>query len=179
MKTQCASARAVAVLVLLLGAGTARAGDFIVVTDELGTNATGILNLEVDGVLYDVEFVFDFGLDVFGAPPFTFQLEIQAINAHEAVNIALNSEPLVTTVGPDWSKGYAVPFDFDELSYVIHGSQYSPVLADWAQVPNSHTVDQLMPFSYAVFTVVPTPATACLLVPALAMLGGRRRKRTT
>ncbi len=61
------------------------------------------------------------------------------------------------------------------------GASPSPshVLADWEQVPTADTVAQTKPFSYAVFTMVPAPAAAYLLIPALALLGGRGRQRTT
>jgi hypothetical protein len=39
-------------------------------------------------------------------------------------------------------------------------------------------VSDMVPHNYAVFTVVPAPATAWLLGPALVAPGGRRRKRT-
>ena len=103
-----------AVALAFVGVGSAHAG-FEVLTNQLGTNATGILNLEVDGILYDVEFDFDFGLDIFGDPPFTFKNELEAINANEEVNFALNSVPEVVTVGPMRSDFYGIPFDFVAL----------------------------------------------------------------
>ncbi|MHC5016750.1 MAG: hypothetical protein ACYTGM_20025 [Planctomycetota bacterium] len=176
MKTRELLAGAVVALVLLLGVGSVQAG-FLVQVDGTGTNATGILNLEVDGVLYDVEFDYDFGLDIFGAPPFTFNLELQAINANEEVNAALNSVPAVVTVGPMMSDHYAIPFEFENLDYAVRGSEYS-LLDQWQQVPNAQVVDGAALHSYAVFTVVPAPATMCVFGPAIFALGGRRRRRT-
>jgi len=170
----------VVALVFLLGTasaqavGTAQAG-FEVVTNQLGTNATGILNLEVDGVLYDVEFDFDFGLDIFGDPPFTFNNELQALNPNEEVNFALNSEPMVTTVGPMRSAVYVIPFEFENLDYVVRASDYSIVLANWVQVQDAQLVYGSSPSSYAVFTVVPAAATMCLFGPAILALASRRR----
>ncbi len=177
MRTRMALARGVVVLVMLLGVGSAQAG-FEVVTNQLGTNATGILNLEVDGILYDVAFDFDFGLDIFGDPPFTFKNELQAINANEEVNFALNSVPEVVTVGPMRSDFYGIPFDFVALDYVVRRSDYSIVLANWVPVMDAQVENGSSTSSYAVFTVVPAPATVWFLSPAIAALGGRRRRRT-
>ena len=47
---------------LLLGASTAQAFEVIYV----GNNATGIKNLEVDNVLYNVEFLFDSAENIYG-----------------------------------------------------------------------------------------------------------------
>ncbi len=156
MKTRRALARVVVVLVMLLGVGTAQAG-FEVVTNQLGTNATGILNLEVDGVLYDVEFDFDFGADIFGAPPFTFNLELQAINANEEVNFALNSVPEVVTVGPEMSSNYIIPFDLEILDYIVRLSEYR-LVGQWLQVLDSDEVPQLDARTWAVFTEVTASA---------------------
>ena len=123
------------------------------VVERDGSNATAIRNLEVDGVLYDVEFDFDFGADLFGAPPFTFNLEIQAINANEEVNLALNSVPEVVTVGPQMSDNYIVPFDIENLNYIVRSSEY-PLIGQWLQVPQSDMVPRLEPRTWAVFTEV-------------------------
>jgi hypothetical protein len=101
-------------ILLLLGTSPAQAQT--VVQDPAG-NATGILNLEVSGEFYDVELVFGQGLELLGGPlEITWKDEGNALVAVEAIASALVAESTpVTTVGPDTSNYYDIP-------YVIIGS---------------------------------------------------------
>ena len=66
-----------------------------------GSNATGIENLELDGVTYDVTFEWGSSHRLFGIPgDFTFPGEESAFAASKAVQSVLNTEPSVTSVGP-------------------------------------------------------------------------------
>ena len=84
---------------LLLGASAAQAFE----VDFQGSNATGIRNLSVEGVYYDVTFLTDTGVSVYGEPPvFDFtggNAEEAGVIAVNAVNAALNTIPAVQTVG--------------------------------------------------------------------------------
>ena len=57
-----------------------------------GTKATAILNLDVDGIIYDVEFLFATASEIYGPYPgnYTFKNNTEAVFAIEAANIALN-----------------------------------------------------------------------------------------
>jgi len=88
--------------------GTSAAQEFTVLVDLSGTNAYGILNLPVlnletqETINYDVTFRFEPGDDVYPNPPADFDFFDETVfSAIEAVVDALNTEPLVTTVGPE------------------------------------------------------------------------------
>jgi hypothetical protein len=77
-------------------------GETTVVFGEGGTTkATGIHNLVVDGVTYDVVFEEDLAVNLFGGYPgtYTFTEVETARTAAEAMNIALN-DALATNTGP-------------------------------------------------------------------------------
>jgi hypothetical protein len=94
---------------LLLGASAAQA--FTVEVDGTGTNATAILNLEVNGALYDVTFRFGTIGDIWGDEAFDFNQQNVAVDASLAVNDALNTVPAVETVGPQSENSYDIPFN--------------------------------------------------------------------
>ncbi len=94
------------VIGLLLGANAAQAAE--VQVDATGTNATGILNLQVGGAVYNVSFVEASAEQVYGSLPgdFDFTSAGTAEDAADAVNDELNrykedNDPeIVTSVGP-------------------------------------------------------------------------------
>lgn len=93
---------------LLLGASTAQETEVIFE----GNNATGIKNLEVDTVLYNVKFLFDSAENIYGDPLiFDFPREAKALEASSAVRAALNSVEAVTTVGPWEDTEFLIGFD--------------------------------------------------------------------
>jgi hypothetical protein len=168
-------------LALLLGAGAAQAATVICGTGECGpgdTNATGISNLELDAVLYDVEFVFDFGGDIFTIP-LRFPTSELALAATSAVSDALNTESLVTTVGPQMSNFYDIPFEFElETGWSVRSADYFLIAGGWQpDLGNAGLVPEATPSSFAVFTSVPEPSMSLLTVAALATLGVVRRWR--
>ena len=88
--------------------GTSAAQEFTVLVDSSGTNAYGILNLPVfnletqETTNYDVTFRFEPGWAVYPNTPEDFDFFDETVfSAIESVVWALNSEPLVTTVGPE------------------------------------------------------------------------------
>jgi hypothetical protein len=88
--------------------GTSAAQEFTVLVDSSGTNAYGIQNLPVTNLetleteYYDVTFRFEPGEDVYPNPPEDFDFFDETVfSAIESVVWALNTVPLVTTVGPE------------------------------------------------------------------------------
>ena len=124
------------------------------------TNAIGILNLIVDGVLYDVEFRFDFGLDIFTTLPLTFINEQGAQAATIAVSDVLNTLPMVTTV--DQQNFFGVPFEFEPVfGFTVRSGEYFPAANEWQPLMNSSLSPE--PSSYADFTVVPLEPDASIV----------------
>jgi hypothetical protein len=95
--------------------GTSAAEEFLVQVDSTETNAYGILNLPVTVIIdeeeetkhYDVTFRYEEARDVYpnGVKDFDFLGETNVV-ALRAVRDALNSEPEVTTVGPEDDDGH-------------------------------------------------------------------------
>jgi hypothetical protein len=89
----------VVALGLLLGTSTAQAQAEVIFDGDTDT-ATGILNLDVDGDLYNVAFLSTTATDLYGADPiFEFPGSDSAGEAVESVNAALN-DSIATRVGP-------------------------------------------------------------------------------
>jgi hypothetical protein len=147
------------------------------------TNATGILDLDLDGSLYNVEYIFDFGADVLSIP-FAFSLEGVAEAASIVATQALNDHPDIITVGStDAAKQdfFGVPFEFETvLGYSVRSAEFFPVADGWQATAGVDLVGIGTPSSWAVFTpaVVPVPAAVWLFGSALGLLGWIR-KRTT
>jgi len=125
-------AAVVVALALLLGAGAVQAAEVII--DDSGTNATGILALDVDGNFYDVAFMKTTPLYLYGFGPnavFPFDSEEETITVSIAIIAALNTVPEVVTVGPTDSDkikyfiGYGIkPQTFGEDEYNVVGGEY-------------------------------------------------------
>jgi hypothetical protein len=101
----------VVTLGLLLGTGAAQAEPIVIVD---GDTATGIQNLDVDGTLYNVAFLFISADELYGdTPVFDFPDEASAKAAKMAAVLALNVDNRATSVGPsaeqsfrDWGIGF-------------------------------------------------------------------------
>ena len=142
----------VVTLGLLLSAGTVQAAPEVIFE---GNNATGIRNLEVNGKLYDVEFVFDRAENIYGDPPvFDFQDDVEA--ASSAVRAALNSEPAIETVGPEeavYKIGFNVKGPFVDVTqdyYQVFGrtwTQGNPALSFPSSLDTYADFTELLPVS--------------------------------
>lgn len=87
-----------------------------------GNIASGIQDLNVNGTLYDVEFVYDSAYNVYGdSPNFDFDNQSDAIAATDAVRAALNKVPQVTEVGngPDDFLRSRFTIGYDEEDIII------------------------------------------------------------
>jgi hypothetical protein len=180
-------------LMFVLGVGTAQAETVLCGMDletsmpcgEGDANAIGILDLEVDGIPYDVEFRFDVAADTLTLP-LTFDSNLKALAAAGAASDALNSLPTVETanqlVSPPAdlaSKSfYDVPFEFSPSSgWSVRSAEYFPVAGGWQPLMEVGAVPNLEFSSFALFTVVPEPRATLSIVAALATLGVIRRWR--
>lgn len=118
-----------------------------------GNNATGIQDLQIGSEFFNVEFVFDFGPDIYGIPPiFRFPVELAADVANLAVNAVLTSESAVETVGGNNSTTYVIAFEFENGFYTLQGSYYNFILNFWERFETPDLLPQLNPTTFAVFT---------------------------
>ena len=96
-----------------------------------GTQATAILNLVVDGITYDVEFLFAVPSEIYGAYPgtYTFNTKSEAATAIEAANVALNGTivALVGEEGQEASGRYRVGY----LSFEASGTENTWFKLGW------------------------------------------------
>jgi subtilisin family serine protease len=143
---------------------------YTVIQDPVG-NATGILNLEVDGVLYDVELKRDFGADLFTLP-LIFNSEQEALAAVQAVSDALNAFSEVTTVNQQMNIFYDVPFDFSgSFGWSVRSAEYFTGAGGWQPFSGSSVVPNLSASSFAIFTEV-EPSLAILSLTGITVPTG-------
>jgi hypothetical protein len=166
-----------AALVFLVGAGAAQAARVI----DIGGTALQILNLELDGEFYNVEFIFDSANNIYGLNPSTSDLDFMSRSDSDAavvaINDALNQEGDIINVNESSSSLYTIPFVVDgqmmQRSVGFEGG------ANWVLWPDPSNTLVSNLGSYAKFTVVPEPGTALLMGLGLAGLGaagGRSRR---
>ena len=169
---------------LLLGASAAQAAT--VQIDGTGTNATGILNLDVGGTLYNVEFLFISSNTLYGSPPiFDFPSLATAASARDAVVDVLNAASTVETVGRDGGVNFdffGIGFDVASVEPITLFSRgvVLPLSGNWGiPDPGIGGVDSSTPAMYASFTVVPVPAAVWLFGSGLlGLVAIARRKKT-
>ena len=101
----------------------AAGGPTTVIFADGGTKATGITDLVVDGVTYDVEFIYDTPLEIFGTftGTYTFTENADAEAAMDVVNIALNDAE-ATAVGDGGSSD-----EYDKYRVGVEGLLLGPV----------------------------------------------------
>ena len=104
-------------LIFLLGAGAAHAQDVMVVNG----NVIAITDLDVNGTLYDVDFVFETGSTAYGDGfDFPEPNEATVVVARQAVDAALNDAvPVPDGAGPEGEINYFIGFDVDETADTI------------------------------------------------------------
>ena len=194
MKTRMALRNGVVAMVFALGVGSVQAG-FTVQFDPLDDERViAINNLDVNGTPYDVTFTLSTtAQNVYGTfdlmgNNYDFNTIDAAQSAANAVVDALNTIAFDVTVGsPNEGFGsilFRVPyasdvvFDLDTVIFWEGARGFDPPTS-WT-VPGKSDGDSynLGERVYARFAVVPAPATAWLLAPVIAALGGRRRRRT-
>ena len=185
---------ALVALVFLLDVGPARASTVLCGTEACGagdTNATGILDLDVAGTPYNVTFVDDSAVNIYGPFPGTYDFpsdDAQGEAAEEAVNAviaALATQPEIVTVGPSNSAIFNIGFGGISIPVQDVEQQFAQVaqgfyLDEWKITNNPDTTLYEMVASYADFSVVPEPSTALVFGLGLAGLAavarGSRRK---
>jgi hypothetical protein len=145
-----------------------------------GTNATGILGLELDGTLYDVTFEFSSGPHTEPAPGDIFADPISdeagASAAADAINLALNASS-ATTVGSSNSVSYIVPYLYNSAPCDTLCAFRGPFVGVWLKT--AADVDTNASVEFARFTpaaVVPLPAAGWLFGSGLMGLAVLRRK---
>jgi len=136
---------------LLLGVSSAQAATVIF----SGDTATGIEDLDVNGVSYNVEFVFNSAINVYGNPRvFDFNSSNDAITAVEAVIAALSGEPAVTGVGPQSSQSFRIGYSESEIfGFSLINSWQGRYLGSFWGDPNIEKDGADDVRSYADFTV--------------------------
>jgi hypothetical protein len=138
--------------------------------EDDSTIVTGILNLPVDGLLYDVQFSFGAGPDFYGDAPgeYTFTDEASSTLAVDAVNSVLNALGDVTGVGIG-SILYHVPFEYWEPAIASLKARVGKLQTGvWNQLSDT-TGDVIWldeSTSYAVFTEI---GVASDVVPTLTI----------
>jgi hypothetical protein len=162
-------------LIFLLGAGAAQGARVI----DIGGTALQILDLELDGQIYNVEFIFSNPNNIYGSNPTTSDLDFMSRSdsdaAVDAINGALNLEGDIFSVNESSSFLYTVPFEVDGQGIVRSvGFQNE---ANWMRWPDTSNSLVSNAGSYAKFTVVPEPGTALLMGLGLAGLGVAGRSR--
>jgi hypothetical protein len=157
--------------------------------------AIGILNLEVGGTLYNVDFEFDEWPDIYGGPTpvFDFTAEL-AQEANEKVNAVLNgvneSGEKVKQVGPPQEGAsnegfplYAIGVNFESPYVDWIGAAFIDNLDLWADdflgIPLTGAQNADQTWMWATFTPVPVPAAVWLFGSGLlGLIGIARRKQT-
>ena len=176
-----------AVLLAIAGAATAAT---VIRDPSDATKAIGIENLDISGVLLNVEFTdLQPAAATYGEFPgdfAIFDLEDEAALAMDAVDDALSAAIIgVLSVGaetldegePIYSIGFGSEVEVPLPPVVVAWASAHEGSGDWGRNPSAFT----FPYDdvnrvWATFTVVPVPAAVWLFGSALGMLGWYRRR---
>jgi len=150
-----------------------------------GNNAAGILNLDIDGMFYDVMFEFVPGPHVASLSSDIFAHsgadETGAQAAVAAINAALNTSNATTVgTGSGNASTYIVPYLYnDPVCDTLCGKRGSSgfTISGWAG-PTQADIDTNLEIQFARFppAAVPLPPAVFLFPSGLAMLGWVRRR---
>jgi hypothetical protein len=167
----------------LSGGGVAQAA--LVIHD--GSNASRIENLDIDGIFYDVDFVFKSAVDVYGNPPvfdFTAISSPSAFRARDSVIDALNHDATVPihTVGPIGGVNldlYYIGYDLIVPDkWLVAKAQYYSTTGLWGMGnPHIDVNEGNLPALYADFSQVPVPGAVWLLGTGLIACCAAMRRR--
>jgi len=159
---------------LLLAGGAAQAVEVI----RDGTNALGIVDLNVNGTSYNVTFVLESAAELHGSYPgvFRFDTKVEAGDAVFAVNVVLNEEN-ITEVGPVGSGSPLFKLAFDagapildvELAYVRLAATEGG--ADWLLQEDTNFQVWPDPTFYAEFEVAGGVTTTTVAVTTTTSSG--------
>ena len=194
MKTRLAWRNGVVAMVFALGMGSAQAGFEVIFDPNDATKAIGIMNLAVvdEPVPFDVLFTpSTTASNIYGdfdlmGNNYDFSTNAAAQNAVFAAVNALNFAD-AETIGTTMTVGsllFRVPFEsiaVGEVEAVLYWEGLREAVPPGPWLPalmidgDAYFLGERV---WARFTVVPAPATVWLLAPAIAALGGRRRRRT-
>jgi hypothetical protein len=169
---------------LLMGSSVASAATVLVTGDDAEI-ATGILNLDVNGFVYNVDFDEGTADEFYGTGPRTFDFDnaSDAQAANDAIVTALNdvvqSDILLVGGVINNSDQYGIGFASTNGNVDIAVGRYNdPVASAWANAGGQSVIgtDTLV---YANFqpAVIPVPAAVWLFGSALGVLGWLRRMK--
>jgi hypothetical protein len=182
---------------MLLLTYTSSADAYVVLTAPDNTNAIGILNLEISGTAYDVDFTqitITDGLgpasgDVFAGPVEDIVAnQAAATAAVAAINAALDATGTVKTAGSVLNNIYSVPYLFDDQRSIGQGGcgylctmdgDSLFIAGTWGTPVNGayDIDDQIYVARFTTPATVPLPPAAFLFVSGLAILGWVRRRQ--
>jgi hypothetical protein len=155
--------RMVNLVVSLLAMSTLASAQGTPTVETDGTTATAIRNLELNGIIYDVEFVNRSSLYIYGNPPeFDFSSAQEASTAVATVNGVLNTQGNFPTVGPSREQGletYKVGFNvitvIVQLTEVFEGRALVPSEpGSWSTAEDRNQFPFLDAGNFADFTEV-------------------------
>ena len=174
------------ILMLLAGANAAQAAT--VIFGDGGTKATAVLDLNVDGRLYNVTFdPQQFAFEQFGSFPGTFvpfTTGLEALAALVAMIDALNNDGATTigeVGGPEFIS-FAIGYDsflapIGDIKTVSYTRSVNEDPGDlWQNFGENDNLYIGQELNWVVFQPVPVPATVWLFGSALGLLGWLRRK---
>ena len=168
--------------VSLLGSGMASAAT-VQTTGALGDIATGILNLDIGGTLYNVDFVDTTPNDLYGSETprtYDFDTEAAASGAMDAIIGALISHSTeITSVGEVGNNEDRFYIGFADIVLSVNAveSEYNFGIDTWENI-GTNVINPDLDWFYADVQVVPIPAAVWLFGSALGLLGWVRRRAT-
>ena len=167
----------IAGVMMLFGVSGSQA--FNVETSESGLNATGILNLDVGGTFYNLDFLNGSADDptIYG-PSYNFDFDdVGAEAAAQSVVSALNTVDSVVFVGPGGlNSDDTFYIGFSENLSLVNAKGANHSINDWFLISGDSAIDKRNEVVWAKFNPVPIPAAVWLFGGGLVGLVGLRRR---